>query len=83
MVFVSATQDATGARDLLIEAGRSRAPVIGETEDDVIGFVHLRQLVAGVGTVADYVRPALVLPDSAGVLQALGRMQQQRGQLAW
>ncbi len=82
VVFVSAAQDATTARDLLIEAGRSRAPVIGETEDDVIGFVHLRQLVAGVGTVSDYVRPALVLPDSAGVLQALGRMQQQRGQLA-
>ena len=82
VVFVSATQEATTARDVLIEAGLSRAPVIGETEDDVVGFVHLRQLVAGVGAVADYVRPALVLPDSAGVLQALGRMQQQRGQLA-
>ncbi|MBT0767291.1 HlyC/CorC family transporter [Kineosporia sp. J2-2] len=82
VVFVTAAQDASTARDLLIEAGLSRAPVIGETEDDVIGFVHLRQLVAGVGSVSDYVRPALVLPDSAGVLQALGRMQQQRGQLA-
>ncbi|GAA3633194.1 hemolysin family protein [Kineosporia mesophila] len=82
VVFVNAGQDASTARDLLIEAGLSRAPVIGETEDDVIGFVHLRQLVAGIGTVADYVRPALVLPDSVGVLQALGRMQQQRGQLA-
>ena len=82
VVFVTAAQDAGTARDLLIEAGLSRAPVIGETEDDVVGFVHLRQLVAGVGTVADYVRPALALPDSAGVLQALGRMQQQRGQLA-
>jgi len=82
VVFVNATQDAATARDLLIEAGLSRAPVIGEAEDDVVGFVHLRQLVAGVGAVSDYVRPALVLPDSAGVLQALGRMQQQRGQLA-
>jgi putative hemolysin len=82
VVFVTANQDAATARDHLIEAGLSRAPVIGSTEDDVIGFVHLRQLVAGVGIVADYVRPALVLPDSVGVLQALGRMQQQRGQLA-
>ncbi|GAB6900280.1 hemolysin family protein [Kineosporia succinea] len=82
VVFVTAAQSAATARDLLIEAGLSRAPVIGETEDDVIGFVHLRQLVAGVGEVSDYVRPALVLPDSAGVLQALGRMQQQRNQLA-
>jgi putative hemolysin len=82
VVFLSATQDAGTARDRLIEAGRSRAPVIGETEDDVIGFVHLRQLVAGTGLVSDYVRPALVLPDSAGVLHALARMQQGRGQLA-
>src|SRR4051794_7794540 len=82
VVFVMSNQDTATARDHLIEAGLSRAPVIGETEDDVIGFVHLRQLVAGVGIVADYIRPALVLPDSVGVLQALGRMQQQRGQLA-
>ena len=82
VVFVTSSQDTATARDHLIEAGLSRAPVIGETEDDVIGFVHLRQLVAGIGVVADYIRPALVLPDSVGVLQALGRMQQQRGQLA-
>ena len=82
VVFVTSNQDTATARDHLIEAGLSRAPVIGSTEDDVIGFVHLRQLVAGVGIVADYIRPALVLPDSVGVLQALGRMQQQRGQLA-
>lgn len=82
VVFVTSEQDTATARDVLVEAGLSRAPVIGSTEDDVIGFVHLRQLVAGVGIVADYIRPALVLPDSVGVLQALGRMQQQRGQIA-
>jgi putative hemolysin len=82
VVFVTSNQDTATARDHLIEAGLSRAPVIGETDDEVVGFVHLRQLVAGIGVVADYIRPALVLPDSVGVLQALGRMQQQRGQLA-
>ena len=82
VVFVTSDQDTASARDRLIEAGLSRAPVIGATEDDVVGFVHLRQLVAGVGVVADYIRPTLVLPDSAGVLQALARMQKQRGQLA-
>jgi putative hemolysin len=82
VVFVTSEQDTATARDLLIEAGFSRAPVIGSTEDDVVGFVHLRQLVGGIGVVADYIRPALVLPDSVGVLQALARMQKQRGQLA-
>lgn len=82
VVFVAAVDSTAAARDALIEAGLSRAPVTGDSEDDVLGFVHLRQLVAGKGVVRDYVRPALVLPDSAGVLQALARMQQSRGQLA-
>ena len=82
VVFVEAGQDVSAARDRLIDAGLSRAPVTGDGEDDVVGFVHLRQLVAGSGTVAAHVRPALVLPDSVGVLQALGRMQQGRRQMA-
>lgn len=82
VVFVAAIDSAAVARDALIEAGLSRAPVTGDSDDDVLGFVHLRQLVAGTGVVSDYVRPALVLPDSAGVLQALARMQKSRGQLA-
>jgi putative hemolysin len=82
VLFVAADDDAATARDQLIEAGLSRAPVSGDSEDDVLGFVHLRQLVAGTGQVRRFVRPALVLPDSAGVLHALARMQQHRGQLA-
>jgi putative hemolysin len=82
VVFVDAQHSAASARDALIEAGLSRAPVMGTSEDDVLGFVHLRQLVAGTGLVHEYVRPALVLPDSAGVLQALARMQRSRGQFA-
>ncbi len=82
VVFVAATDSAAAARDALIDAGLSRAPVTGDSEDDVLGFVHLRQLVAGTGVVNDYVRPSLVLPDSAGVLQALARMQKSRGQLS-
>lgn len=82
VVFVDAAEDVATARDRLIDAGLSRAPVTGSGEDDVVGFVHLRQLVAGSGAVAEHVRPALVLPDSVGVLQALGRMQQGRRQMA-
>lgn len=82
VIFVEAAQDVTAARDRMIEAGLSRAPVIGKNEDDVVGFVHLRQLVAGTGQVAAHIRPALVLPDSVGVLQALGQLQQGRRQMA-
>jgi putative hemolysin len=82
VLFVPAALDAASARERLIEAGLSRAPVTGTTEDDVVGVVHIRSLVDAVGRVGDFIRPAIVLPDSVGVLQALGRMQKERGQLA-
>ncbi len=82
VLFLPAALDAAGGRERLIEAGLSRAPVTGTTEDDVVGVVHIRSLVDAVGRVGDFIRPAIVLPDSVGVLQALGRMQKERGQLA-
>jgi len=82
VLFLPAGLDAAGGRERLIEAGLSRAPVTGTTEDDVVGVVHIRSLVDAVGRVGDFIRPAIVLPDSVGVLQALGRMQKERGQLA-
>ena len=82
VVFLTAAQDTASGRRQLIEAGLSRAPVVGADEDDVVGVVHLRALVDAPGLVGDYVRPAIVLPDSVGVLQALSRMKAERGQLA-
>jgi putative hemolysin len=66
----------------LVESGHSRAPVYRDDLDDVIGIVHLRDLVAADGPVADHVRPALALPESMGVLEALRRLQAEREQLA-
>jgi putative hemolysin len=82
VLFLPSSDETAPARRKLIEAGLSRAPVTGDDEDDVVGVVHLRSLVDAPGTVGDYVRPAIVLPDSVGVLQALGRMKKERGQLA-
>lgn len=83
VVFVTAAQDASTARDLLIEAGLSRAPVIGETEDDVVGFVHLRQLVAGVGSVSDYVRPAWCSPTPPGCCRPSAGCSSSAGRWPW
>ena len=82
VVFLTAGQTTAEGRAKLIQAGVSRAPVIGESEDDVVGVVHLRALVDTTGRVGDYLRAALVLPDAVGVLQALGRMQAERAQMA-
>jgi len=69
---------------LLAEAGHSRAPVTaaGQDLDEVIGTVHLRDLVAHpTDPVSAHTRPALFLPESVQVLDALRRMQADRQQL--
>jgi putative hemolysin len=66
----------------LVETGHSRAPVYRDDPDDILGIVHLRDLVGVDGRVADHARPALALPESVGVLDALRRLQAEREQLA-
>ena len=75
----------------------SRYPVIGETVDEVVGVVHVRDLltdllttVTGRGdtaelderTVGDIARPAPLLPGSKPVLAALAEMRASRTHLA-
>jgi putative hemolysin len=67
---------------LLVESTHVRAPVYRGDLDDVAGVAHLVDLVEANGRIVDHVRPALALPESVGVLEALRRMQQERQQLA-
>ncbi|HEX5596832.1 MAG TPA: hemolysin family protein [Micromonosporaceae bacterium] len=67
----------------LTSAARSRAPVTGPAGlDDVLGIVHLRDLVDAAGVVGERVRPALFLPETLRVSDALRQMRQERRQLA-
>jgi magnesium and cobalt exporter, CNNM family len=50
--------------------------------DDIAGVAHLVDLVETSGRISDHCRPALFLPESVGVLEALRRMQRERQQLA-
>ncbi len=59
-----------------------RAPVYQGDLDDVLGIAHLPDLVDARGRCAEHVRPALALPESLGVLDALRRLQAQRQTLA-
>ncbi|MBB5155748.1 hemolysin family protein [Saccharopolyspora phatthalungensis] len=67
----------------------SRYPVIRETADDVVGFIHVRDLLTityanreGVRTVGDLTRPVTALPASKPVLAALTLMRRRGGHLA-
>ncbi len=68
----------------LAASSHTRAPVAEDGKlDDVLGTVHLRDLVAGEGrTVGDVTQPAPVLPETAPVLDALRTMQAGRHQMA-
>jgi putative hemolysin len=81
VVVVPAEAPAQEAIRTLVESGHSRAPVYRNDLDDVVGIVHLRDLVDAQGRVADHVHPALALPESMGVLDALRRLQAEREQL--
>ena len=68
----------------LIDSGHSRAPVVGPAGlDDVFGVVHLRDLVDADGRPVDALsRPALFLPETLRVSDALRQMRLERQQLA-
>ena len=68
---------------LLIDGGHSRAPVVGPAGlDDVIGVVHLRDLVEADGRVDALARPGLFLPETLRVSDALKQLRLERQQLA-
>ncbi len=81
---------ATPASQALAEVqggSHSRYPVIGENSDDVLGFVHLRDLVgldeaAANGPLSRLVRPVASLPQSMRILRALTEMRQSKAHLA-
>jgi putative hemolysin len=82
IAFSEAVPAAEAARRL-VDTGHSRAPVYqGERLDDIVGIVHLRSLVSGEGTVGEHCTPAVVLPETAGALDSLRTMQDQRQQMA-
>ncbi len=65
-------------------SAHSRAPVApGANLDATTGVVHLRDLLGGgERPTGDVATPPLVLPEPAGVLESLRRMQVERSQLA-
>lgn len=71
------------ARTTLAESGHSRAPVVHSGDlDDVVGVVHLRELLGDHVSVVEAARPALQLPDSLRVSDALQRFKAECEQFA-
>jgi putative hemolysin len=83
--FLDARLPLASAVALLRDAGHSRFPVTDGGPDEVIGFVHLRDLLFGgvaEGTVAELIRDITRLPVSKPILAALSDLRRDGQQLA-
>jgi putative hemolysin len=80
VTFIEGTMSIADARRMVRDGPYSRFPVIGRTPDDVLGFVHIRDLMPrderqDQGMVKDIVRELLPLPGTNRVLPSLSRMR--------
>lgn len=84
VVTLATDTPASEALATLAATGHSRAPVAaGGSLDDVVGVVHLRDLLAaGQRPVGEVAGEAFALPESAHVLDALHELQVRRQQFA-
>ncbi len=85
--FIPGSMPAFKAAADALERPHSRYPVIGESSDDVVGFVHIRDLlrpnVANRSVrVLDLARDALLLPSTRPLLSALSDMRREGVHLA-
>ena len=85
--FMDASLTISKAIELAVDKAHSRYPVVRGSTDEVIGFIHVRDLldtslVSTGGKVQELVRNIMFLPGTKGVLPALTEMRNQRQHLA-
>jgi magnesium and cobalt exporter, CNNM family len=85
--FLDAATPLCKAAQIAAGSPHSRYPVYRESHDDVVGFVHVRDLLdpqqSGLSTpVGDVVRPVLYLPATKRVLAVLSEMRREGHHLA-
>lgn len=85
MVTVDASATLSEALYGLLDAGFSRAPIVGRDSDDVRGIVYQKDLarvllggtLPNTSTVESVSRPATFIPESLGASELLRRMQRE------
>lgn len=87
IVAMALDTDLSGALEIMRRENHSRMPVYREQLDDVVGMVHLKDVVGYVGNPEAFslealLRPPLLVAPSLPVLDLLLQMRQQRTHLA-
>jgi CBS domain containing-hemolysin-like protein len=89
IVFIERAKTVRQAFSLALRSGFSRIPVIGDSEDDVVGVAYLKDLARKAyddegrkQLVEEVARPATFVPESKPVDELLREMQAARSHLA-
>jgi putative hemolysin len=88
VTFLDAAMTVSRAAKICGESTHSRYPVVGRGQDDVLGFVHIRDLLVSDvradrnRTVGSLAREVKALPGSKHVLSALSEMRREGHHLA-
>ena len=85
--FINGSMTLAEAREFTRNLPFSRYPVIGRTPDDVLGFIHIRDLIPHSGEdpgaiVRGMIRELLPLPGTNRVLPSLSLMRREGHQIA-
>ncbi len=91
MITVEHSATIQSAIDQFLESGASRMPVVGDSVDDVVGLLYLKDVARAVteskksaktAPISPLVKPAVFLPESKKTDDALRFLQQQKTHLA-
>lgn len=88
MVTVDRGETTDRALDIVIEEGFSRIPVVGESPDDIVGFVYAKDLLGimdrggGPEPVTRIMRPVYFVPETKRVPDLLRDMQSRQQHMA-
>jgi CBS domain containing-hemolysin-like protein len=87
MIVIEGDTPMAEALDLFLGKGVSRAPVVGEDVDTVVGILYLKDVVRlsreqRPGVASEFVRPALFVPESQKADTLLRLMQREANHLA-
>ena len=85
--FMDGSLTVNKAIALAVEMAHSRYPVVRGSSDEVLGFIHVRDLLDTSlanpnSKIQDLARPIMYLPGTKGVLPSLTEMRNQRQHLA-
>jgi CBS domain containing-hemolysin-like protein len=88
IIAVPATMSFDALVNAFAEAEHSRLPVYGESLDEIVGMVHIKDLFAAMidetrdRSIQAMMRTPLFVPESMGVIDLLARMRAERIHLA-